>query len=634
MKLLDEFKEQLNQLGDIKRVWLTSFNINIDFIESNILPAVLGMESPKSRMDYEAFQKELNDLSIDFRIFGDKRMMNRDDNKRTSIDVYGISPRLIDGFSKTSLFHPKVIYLEDKNGRAILGAGSANLTMSGWGKNQEVFAFRKVSDVEQSREIQHFFKNLLVNTGDERKLVLGKNYWGKEKWSFIHSFQESTFLKQLFSGYTNNELAIWSPYFPRNLAAYIGNLKECLNISDLKVAVVPDRMEGKYIRTEWNSEIQKLLDKGELSFYENPTLRHESTDLCHSKVWKTSSRLAIGSWNFTGPGSNALDKNENWLDTSNIEAGFIFNDKKNNVEDVLGAKILISKNDFASSDILDKDPLVVPDELPFEIHVCFDWKEQFYSISGTWIENEVDIRYKLKIPDVGEIDLIWKPRKKCLDIDNIPIDLPKEILVNHNFDVIYKDNVVYRGLIIEKDSNFRRVQSFDSLNELLDNLISTDNLETGGISKLRNEFQLDQELFENDSYSSTETTVSATSYFRLFQATDTFEMKIHNINKIDDLEKLLFVYPGCLQEFSEKVKAKILDSEPSVFNWFLSQEINELVRIAREQYSRIRMKGEATSPVEHKWAFLKLDIPSLPSELSNRKRYINLIKKECSYGVK
>lgn len=49
MKLLTAFKEQLKALGQLRYVWFTSFNINIEFIETYLLPAVLDMEQPKTR---------------------------------------------------------------------------------------------------------------------------------------------------------------------------------------------------------------------------------------------------------------------------------------------------------------------------------------------------------------------------------------------------------------------------------------------------------------------------------------------------------------------------------------------------------------------------------------------------------
>lgn len=134
MKLLDAFKQQLEELGEIRRVWLTTFNLNIGFVETYLLPAVLGMDQPRNRMDYESFQSYLVEKDIDFRIFCDKRMLGAEQYKRTAIHVHCVSARAFsedDGFTDQTLFHPKVIYLESKSGQMVLGAGSANLTVGG-----------------------------------------------------------------------------------------------------------------------------------------------------------------------------------------------------------------------------------------------------------------------------------------------------------------------------------------------------------------------------------------------------------------------------------------------------------------------------------------------------------------------
>ncbi len=167
MKLISEFKAQLTALGEIKRVWLTSFNINISFIETHLLPAVLGMdEPPKNRAEFERIQFELTRKNIDFRVYCDKRLITQEQHKRTSITILPISVRQIapELDAQESLFHPKVIYVEDIHGNMLLGAGSANLTLSGWGRNQEAVDFRRVSSNKQYQQIKSFFTRIDSST--------------------------------------------------------------------------------------------------------------------------------------------------------------------------------------------------------------------------------------------------------------------------------------------------------------------------------------------------------------------------------------------------------------------------------------------------------------------------------------
>jgi len=631
MKLLSEFHEQIKQkqLGKLKRVWLTSFNLSVDFIEQHLLPIVVDMENPKNRMDYEVFQKELVDKKIDFRVFCDKRMLNNLDTKRTSIDVFGVSPRSFDGFSEHSLFHPKVIYIEDIDGKAILGAGSANLTMSGWGRNQEVFAFKKVSTAEQSAQIRLFFKGIIEGFN----LRLGRNYWGKEKsWQFVHSFQPETFLEQFVTP-NDKELAIWSPYFPKDLSAFIQEIKTQSMVKELKVSITPDRIEGKVIRTQWSEGIQRLVDSGELIFYENAIAKHPSTELCHAKIWKTVSRLAIGSWNFTGPGANSLlDEKTMWSENNNIEAGFIFK-HKDAISNSLGKKINIGRECFASIELLEDENLEIPEELPFDIKVFFNWQVQQYTFEGKWWHSDKNKTYKIKIPDLGAFIIPTKRTSSSIGLAPHLISYPKELLTQHSFDIYADESLVYRGLIIETEVLHRRVQTYDSLSDLLDSLITNVDPENPTGSTTRGVLQVDKELFEEEGVN-TEVSIEMTaSYFRLFQAMDKFEKNLIAANTLEHLEKLLFVYPGCLSELAEKIKYGIDHPKPEVFNWFLAKEFNVLVDIAHKQYSKLRPKGTSIKPPENKWQQLKVNSPLLPVKFAKSKRYLNLIKKECGYGT-
>jgi len=630
MKLLSEFREQVSQLGALKRVWLTSFNLSVKFIESHLLPIIVDMDPPKNLMDYESYQKELIDKSIDFKVFCDKRMMNSFDTKRTSINVYGVSPRSLEYFSEKSLFHPKVIYLEDIHGQAILGTGSANLTLSGWGRNQEVFTFLKVSTKEQLEDIKDFYKGFM----EKPNLGLGKKrFWGKDKsWQFVHSFQEESFLTQLLMK-KDKELAVWSPYFPRNLPSFIKNLKESSQCKDLVVRITPDLIDSKIIRTKWGDDLNQLVSTNQVVFYKNAVNKHQNTELCHAKIWQTSSKLAIGSWNFTGPGSNNLkdEQWESWSGLNNIEAGIIFKNKAE-LSKFLGDKLEVTSDNFSSEELLDDQALTVPEELPFDIKVFFDWQSQRYTFDGKWCQTANKKEYSIKLPDLKAFEIPSRKKGASLKLEAVILCSPQpiELLTQHTFDVLKGENVVHRGIIIETSISHRRVQGYDNLDELLDSLITNEDPENTSNSKPRGPSKPDDTLFEEDKLTP-EVNKNGASYFKLFQATENFELNLKGINKFEHLEKLVFVYPGCLAELREKINVKINGSMPEVFNWFLAEEYNSLVNVAREEYQRLRSKGSATTPPVNKWKQLELESPLLPENLKSSKCYIKLIKKECNY---
>ena len=197
MKLLNAFRNQLETLGPLKRAWFTTFNLGIPFFETHLLPALLAADPPVNRMDYENMQLQLAELGIDVRIFCDMRMMEADQLKRTAIPIHGILPSWLENFDQESLFHPKVIFLEDTNGNMVLGAGSANLSISGWGRNQEVFIFRPVSHNEQYQQIKRFFTPLAKTAGINITETFGvrRRFVGNDTdWRFVHSFEKASFL--------------------------------------------------------------------------------------------------------------------------------------------------------------------------------------------------------------------------------------------------------------------------------------------------------------------------------------------------------------------------------------------------------------------------------------------------------
>lgn len=634
MKLLEQFKEQLKDLGELRYVWFTSFNINLEFIESYLLPAVLEMDPPKNRLDYEHFQLALSDRKIDFRIFCDKRFMQADQNKRTSIPVHGVSTASLENFSKDSLFHPKVIYLEDVHGKRILGAGSANLTLSGWGRNQEVFSFHEITTRDQQSSVKLFFDRVMENVGINMKLRHRNNLPNDDMaWSFVHSFQNDTFLDQLFYNSRSRDLMVWSAYLPKDLSAFICKLVTEVELEDLKVHLVPDRVEGQYIRTSWSEKLKSMVDRSELTFYDNPTKRHDNVELCHSKIWKLGSKLAMGSWNFTRPGSN-LYNGDTWDEGSNIEAGVILSVPASWQEGV-GQAIEMTPGNFASSELLEEECLEVPELLPFDIAVTFDWREQRYAFSGNWNEGNIVDGYSIKVPNISKtIPLVWRPQKKVLNINSRMVRSYEELLTEHRFEIFYEGKVVHHGLITETNFSYRRAQAFESLGDLLDAFVFGG--EPGPDDAIPFLPAINNNSSEDDSdVTDVQVNVDESgeniSYFRLFQATQQYAQTIEAIKSVDELNGRIFTQPGCLLELVEKAKSKTKKSESNVFDWFLANEVKSLCILAKKRRRAIG-NNENSLPTS-RWHDIDLEIPQLPEKVDVDGGYVEMVMGECRYVV-
>lgn len=634
MKLLTAFKEQLKTLGELRYVWLTSFNINIEFIETYLLPAVLDMEQPKTRLDYEYFQIALTEKEIDFRVFCDKRFMEADKNKRTAISVHGVSPALWEEwFSKDSLFHPKVIYLEDIYGNKILGTGSANLTLSGWGRNQEVFSFHRVETKEQYDSVKYFFAEIATNVGLSEGLPARRGLPRDDGgWAFVHSFQKESFIEQLFANTRTKELLVWSPYLSKDVAAFIRRLRAVAAVEKMEIHLVPDRVNGQFIRTPWTEVLQELSDSGALTFYENPTSRHDNIELCHAKVWKLGSKLAIGSWNFTTKGANLLDEAGEWDKSVNIEAGVIVTDG-NSWRSAVGKKIELNASSFASDELLKEEALEVPDQLSFDIQVQFDWREQRYEFTGQWHDGTPEDGYAVKVPGHGiAIPLVWRPQKKDLRVDALEIHDPSALLHERRFQVVQGKKEVYRALITETGLAYRRAQAFESLDDLLNAFVLGGEPGPGDDVPFRIPVSQNSESLADELIEASQADVSQAardiSYFRLFQATHQYGEKLKAIKSVAELNSWVFTRPGCMVELVEKTRQKVSASEPRLFNWFLAQEVQTLCRTALKQRSGLG-KTEDSLP-KSRWVQLHLELPPLPAGI--QRDYVEMIQKECGYA--
>ncbi|EOA02929.1 hypothetical protein HFRIS_019995 [Herbaspirillum frisingense GSF30] len=642
MKLLEQLREQVASLGEIRRAWFTSFNLNIPFFETHLLSALLGTDTPANRLDYENMQWMLADSKMDARIFCDARMLEADQLKRTAIPIHGILPQRLGRkvFQSKSIFHPKVILLEDKQGRMVLGAGSANLSVDGWGRNQEVFRFLPVCTSQQRDQIAAFFSPLSEAAGLGPFEKFKAIYHGEDDaWRFVHSFQDKVFLQQLTAGLTVQRLSVWSPYFSRDLPALLDKLRPVVG-EQAVFSLVPDRRENHYVPTRWTPRIAELQEPSDrqdqqevLSFHARPTARDARTDFTHAKIWLASSgkqaRMAVGSWNFTGRGCASLD-------CRNIEAGIVFD--VNARTDITGARELLQSDAFSDNAALDADALDLQDyPLPFDLFVVYDWEKCAYAITGKCDRRFDAGVYTLRLPGVSKRQSLYSMTN--LRGDTIPLaalalepDDDGVLLADHSYEVWQGGEMRYRGLIQEVNVKYRRGQGYDSLKDLLNDLVDGADPERSSNTRLREALRHQPVPGEEETWVPPAVDSQGMSYFRLFHAFAQFRARLAAPSRAA-LEHMLFVSPGCLQELVSKVDEQIKQDGNAVFNWFLLQETHALYRAACAAYDATREKYQSKAPPDnYRWRSLWLDPHSvrLPRELG-RKPTMKQILDVCNY---
>ncbi|MFN4327630.1 MAG: hypothetical protein ACK4FF_02035 [Limnobacter sp.] len=639
MKLLDAFRQQVRALGPLKRAWFTTFNLSIPFFETHVLPELLqgDADPPANRMDYENMQLRLAERGIDLRVFCDLRMMEADQLKRTGLPVHGMLPgRMgLERFGLESLFHPKVIFLEDEGGHMVLGAGSANLSVSGWGRNQEVFCFHAVSNNEQYKQIKRFFEPLFAAAGLGEALGVRKQFKGDDEgWRFVHSFERESFLELLLADTQAERLTVWSPYFSRDLAGLIERIR-ALAGRRIAFSIVPDRVGNRHVRTKWSEAIGQLLDEGGLAFHDRPLPRADGIEMTHAKLWLAQgrrARLAVGSWNCTEPGSASFE-------LRNVEAGILLDVAP--ATQIAGLPLAMGAKDFGTDEILQDDELNPPPyPLPFELLVSFDWAQGRYEVQGRLYERNEGTGYTLRLPGVKQRQALrWKERRidGAWPLEAIPLNLPdnEALLADHSYEVWRGNSLEYRGLVLETNQTHRRSQGYDSLKDLLNDWV--EGVEPGGSGKprLRPVLRNDDVPDDGPVPPTIAADAAGLSYFRVFHAFEQFRQRLRQVDSRNLLERLLFVQVGSLQELVAKVNAQAAAPGGSVvFNWFLLQEANSLYAEALEAYRRTRAKyARSASPEGAKWQSLKPNtrLSRLPPNIRGNAEYMRQLLEACGY---
>jgi len=629
MKLLSAFHKQIDAVGSVQRVWFTSFVINVEFIETYLLPAILGMDTPKLRMDYEGMQQVLGERGIDVRVFCDKRFVDPDQNKRTAIPVHGVSPERLPAngaiaFTEDSLFHPKVIYLQGEKG-SVVGTGSANLTVDGWGRNQEVFSFAPMVSRALAESVRSFFGPLFANVYEPfpEDFPVPSQVTDQTE-TFCHSLGGASFLDHLFDS-GPRELAVWSPYFSRDISNYVKALQRFSDTPSLRVRLVPDRVEDQYLRAEWSQGLADLHEQGSLALYQSPAKRDDRSFMTHAKLWKTPDRLAIGSWNFTQPGSNLTP--EGRAKSCNVEAGFIIKDDSE-VADFVGGELPLSEALFASPEQMAQESLRVPEPPPFDLQVVFDWQVERFFISGVWVGKAAPCEYlQLQLPAISHfVDLKWQWDSDSayivLEELELPVSSTKALLIKHSYEVHHGSDRVTKGLIIEKRAVFRRAQQYEDLRGLLDALVLSGGAPPADDVAYRVREDDDGEALVDVLAADDEGAVpkrdiesADISYFRLFSACHHYAELLASCRDQKELEYWAFIRPGCLQELVEKTNRRIQAAlSQSLFNWFLAMEVNQLCDAARVRCARLPGVGMGRSA--ERWEALSVPEPKLPESLS------------------
>ncbi|MFZ5573027.1 MAG: hypothetical protein ACOZF0_21715 [Thermodesulfobacteriota bacterium] len=588
MRLLSKFRHQINELqkhSPIRQAWFTSFNLSPHFVETYILQAIAGQnEKLSSVADYEVLQQRLLEQNIDIRFFSDAAAIDSSEPKRTSFNFHMINPRQLDAKYAKGVFHPKVIFLRTEDGVAVVGAGSANLTMSGWGRNREVFQFKRINDTNNSERVLDFFKILFqhfdidfpeinIKTQNTGESVLAPD------WLFLSSLNDDRLFDHL-KDQEGEALSVWSPYFSEDLVGFKRNHIDPAFNRKVRLVVYPD------IVTQNNLEQVRIPDTPEnrmkLSECEDIVFRkmlYDDADIpiamTHAKIWHVGRRMAIGSWNCTQAGTNV-----HLEDTSagnNVEAGILL---MNETPEGLESEEILKEKCLMPADQLKEEQEDLPkdqERLPFFIAVCFDWQSRSYKVSVKDVPVNED--WRLSLPGKKKTVSIESLKDEKTIIKEVDI---KPLLTHRTYTIENIDKQQkYFGLIIEKGVMERPPHQFESLVDLFDAWNDGRPQKNTAAHTLR--AASGSEGLEEIGGEIAHAESDHPDYFRMFRAFQNMRDKLDQENDEDELRRLIQVYPGCLMETGEKIRAILQQSEFSqVFRWMLKMEYQTLLQKARD----------------------------------------------------
>lgn len=567
MKMLKAFTEQLDQLSEIEKVWFTTFSLDIGFFEKYLLSAVMGIDPPKSMSDYEILEQKHIDSCIDVRIFCDKSMfMQADLDKNTSVPIYpvSLSSDQLQRYNK-GLYHPKVIMIKGTNQAGsyedpmcILGAGSANLTLSGWGRNIEVFIWQQIQDRRNLNRMNKFFKQTYHAAGLKTFEPIDAAVQDKQnEFLFLHSFEDtenqSDFIKHLRED-DPSRLDVFSPFFSSDLMKVL----EKLRVTKFAARIIPDTSNGLRMTEE-----QYIQFKANLFTYPH-AIDHD--EMVHAKVWITDTNMAIGSWNMTLPGIGAAE------DRNNIEAGFLFSESGVNIKlDHLQEQVKLS-------DAFDEEISTHDKMKPWlSIQVQFDWEKYKYHID--WSGGTTTDDCFIKLPGVQD--------KFALDSQEFFVRIQRRgEIIKHKFFHIYdtkdENSIRQSGCIIEINKDKRQGWRFQTMGDIFSHYLNMASIPSPNST----DQILTEKRYEDPEYFQIEDN-HGESYFLIFRALYLFEQQLDEKRSKDKTEyqNLLYNHPGSLLDLSKRVEMIIKDEQTKlsfVHRFMLVKELDRLIALQDE----------------------------------------------------
>lgn len=397
---------------ELDAVLFTTYSFSPDFFEESVLPVVLDAEEGGQAAVRMAVHQRLAETPVS---------VYYDPAARTGAGgVYRYSAYSVP--VKGDCFHPKNIILagRDKQGNRLvyLSAASANLSLSGWGKNVEAFAATWIHTRKQQPH------GALLQFLDWLK---GKCHLADEGGRFdalvrvqacLHAMPDrnrfsdakgapwsgTQYDRLYFSPVHAKGLAdfLWRRRRPKKmtvLAPYWHNVaKELAHFYPWKVELIPTLLmrapphSGLQVEEANTATSSVAKTKGELVV--SKLSSDDGRRFCHAKVYvlshEKSSDLAVGSCNFTNAGLCGSG--------GNVESMLVRHCGP--TLDLFTSREIAAEEHFARGEELEEDG---PPKVPVIMQVVLDWQSMKYS--WRYDHNPLHSKAKLHLPEGLSVQL-------------------------------------------------------------------------------------------------------------------------------------------------------------------------------------------------------------------------------------
>lgn len=547
----------------------TTFNFSPDFLENNVLCRAADLQKINSAVDIATVNELFKSTAVS--VFYDASALC-DHEKRLTYDTYQVA-------QTNGVFHPKVIIahgrIRDRE-QCHMMVMSANLTVSGWGRNLEVAAHTEVD----ARTAFDLYKFLAMTfecgqcQGKHESLLAylqGVGHRGSGDTAFISSYSEQSTLRDYICQSNPQQLTVLSPYFDEDLYAYITNNYP----ADMALTIVPATKGDRVGITR--SSYLKLRDRVKFKRFKGENQER----FLHAKVFIADDYVIVGSHNFTSMGAGTAGPNQ-----GNAEASLVLPRKGwyPELEDFAD----IEKACLSDDDEKWQEEEQVYRKVRVTCTVTADWRALEYSVKVNGWETSIQKDLKIHLPGL-KLVAVTEPELTI----RLTAESETALVKRKIFELFDGPDLIQTGFINEfKWQEYRPEGRYFNLEDCLSSWAERlDVPETGGVMSESRRIRYCCNTDEDEEEILFSKQVGGRdvfdNLFYLFKAFEGMDLAIEkSMNNIGDLHRKFCIIPGSLEEISKKLKEEALTAETpfeKVRNWLAVNELQLIMNKLRDR---------------------------------------------------